>query len=76
MCRLDSQIILMASSFFNSINCSRSVLAQKTGGFARNWPLARAVPVRTPNIYLKKTLVSYSDDFGFVLLDSKLERQL
>jgi hypothetical protein len=31
----------MASSFFNSNNCSRSVLA-KTSGFARNWPLAPA----------------------------------
>jgi hypothetical protein len=34
---------LMASSFFNSKNCS--VLAacfQKTGGFARNWPIVRA----------------------------------
>ncbi len=30
---------LIASSFFISSNCSRSVLA-KTGGFAHNWPLA------------------------------------
>ncbi len=32
---------LITSSFFNSNNCSRTVLA-KTSGFARNWPLAHA----------------------------------
>jgi hypothetical protein len=34
---------LMASSFFNSNNYSGSVLAKKTGGFARNWPLSRTI---------------------------------
>jgi len=37
MCRVDSQIFLMAASFFYSNNC-----LQKTGGFAINWPLPRA----------------------------------
>jgi hypothetical protein len=32
---------LMSSSFFISNNCSAACL-QKTGGFARNWPLSRA----------------------------------
>jgi hypothetical protein len=35
---------LIASSLCNKNNCSVSVLAksEKTSGFARNWPLARA----------------------------------